>query len=141
MDYRRDRVKELLLKGNSHEEISKALRISQPTVSRDIEYIHEGLRKKVDVKTIEDIIGHYYMTLLQLDQLTGSLWRIVMNSRTKDYNKLRALKQLEECSTQRLLLVDRAVNDAVLPYINEQLEYLKKRELDLKIRERDLKLP
>ncbi|MGH9984914.1 MAG: hypothetical protein ACRD8W_13265, partial [Nitrososphaeraceae archaeon] len=80
MDYRRDRVKELLLKGISQDEISKALRISQPTVSRDIEFIHEGLRKKVDVKTIEDIIGHYYMTLLQLDQLTGSLWRIVMNS-------------------------------------------------------------
>lgn len=39
-----------------------------------------------------------------------------MNSKRKDCDKLRALKQLEECSTQRLLLIDRAVNDAVSAY-------------------------
>lgn len=137
MDYRRDRIKQLLVKGYSQEEISKALRISQPTVSRDLEYINDGLRKKIDIKTVEDVISHYYMTLLQLDELTGCLWRIIMNSKTKDYDKLRAMKQLEECSTQRLLLVDRAVNDAVLPYISNQLEYLNKKELYLKTRERD----
>jgi hypothetical protein len=138
MDYRRDRVKELLMKGFSPEEISKTLRISQPTISRDLEYIQDGLRKKIDAKTIEDIISHYYMALLELDQLTGHLWRIVINTKTKDYDKLRALKQLLECSSQRLLLVDRAVNDAVIPYIHKQLKYLNEKELALKARERDL---
>lgn len=138
MDYRRDKVKELLLKGYPQDEISKVLRISQPTVSRDIEYIHEGLRKRVDVKTIEDIISHYYMALLELDQLAGHLWRIVLNSKTKDYDKLRAMKQLGECSTQRLLLVDRAVHDAVLPFISKRLEDLNEKDRSLKSRERDL---
>ncbi|MGC1135181.1 MAG: hypothetical protein WA941_20300 [Nitrososphaeraceae archaeon] len=138
MDHRIDRVKELLIKGYSQEQISKTLRISQPTVSRDLEYIHDGLRKRIDVKTIEDIISHYYMAFLELDQLTKYLWRIVINTKTKDYDKLRALKQLEECSSQRLMLIDRAVNDAVLPYISKQLEYLNKKDLALKSRVKDL---
>lgn len=138
MDYRGDRVKELMLKGYSQYEISQTLRISQPTVSRDLEDIHDGLKKKIDVKTIEDIISHYYMAFLELDQLTKNLWRIVINTRTKDYDKLRAIKQLQECSTQRLLLLDRAVNDAVLPYITTRLEYLNKKDLVLKSREKDL---
>ncbi|MGH9976194.1 MAG: hypothetical protein ACRD8Z_10230, partial [Nitrososphaeraceae archaeon] len=88
---------------------------------------------------IEDIISHYYMALLQLEQLSGSLWRIVINSKTKDYDRLRALKQIEECSSHRLLLLDRAVHDAVLPYIHEKLEYLNKKELNLKTQEKELK--
>ena len=57
------------MKGLSQEEISKTLRISQPTISRDLEYIQDGLRKKIDAKTIEDIISHYYMALLELDRI------------------------------------------------------------------------
>ena len=47
-------------------------------------------------------------------------------------------KQLLECSSQRLLLVDRAVNDAVLPYISEKLECMSKKDSALKTREREL---
>jgi predicted transcriptional regulator len=138
VDSRRDRVKELLVKGYSQEEISNTLRISQPTVSRDLQYINDGSRKKIDMRDVEDIVSHYSMIFLHLDQLTRSLWKIVNHPRTKDYAKLKAIKLLEECSLQRLLLADRAVHDAVIPYITKRIKEVNERDRTLKSRERDL---
>jgi predicted transcriptional regulator len=96
VDSRRDRVKELFVKGYSREEISNTIRISQPTVSRDLQYINDRSRKKIDARSIDDTASHYYMTLLGLDQLTKNLWKIIDNPKTKVYEKLKAIKQLEE---------------------------------------------
>jgi predicted transcriptional regulator len=138
VDSRRDRVKELLVKGYSQAEISNTIRISQPTVSRDLQYINDQSRKKIDMRYIEDIVSHYSMTFLHLDLLTRNLWKIVNHPKTKDYAKLKALEQLQECSLQRLLLADRAVHDAVIPYMTKRFEELNERDRALKSRERSL---
>ena len=40
IEWRRNKVCQLLLRGNTQSEISRTLDISQPTISRDIGYIH-----------------------------------------------------------------------------------------------------
>jgi DNA-binding NarL/FixJ family response regulator len=40
IEWRRNKVRQLLLRGNTQSEISRSLDISQPTISRDIDYIH-----------------------------------------------------------------------------------------------------
>ena len=39
IEWRRNKVRQLLLRGHSQSEISRTLHISQPTISRDIDYI------------------------------------------------------------------------------------------------------
>jgi DNA-binding NarL/FixJ family response regulator len=45
MVWRRNKVRELLTRGYSQYEIATTLRISQPTISRDIHYIQKELHK------------------------------------------------------------------------------------------------
>ena len=40
MEWRRNKVREMLTRGNTQSEISRTLDISQPTISRDIDFIH-----------------------------------------------------------------------------------------------------
>ena len=39
IEWRRNKVRQLLLRGNTQSEISRTLHISQPTILRDIDYI------------------------------------------------------------------------------------------------------
>jgi DNA-binding NarL/FixJ family response regulator len=41
IDWRRNKVRELLIRGYSQYEISNTLHISQPTISRDIDFIRK----------------------------------------------------------------------------------------------------
>ncbi len=45
IDWQRNKVRELLIRGYSQYEISNTLHISQPTISRDIPYIQKEIRK------------------------------------------------------------------------------------------------
>ena len=46
IDWRRNKVRELLIRGHNQFEISNTLRISQPTISRDIDYIQAEIQKR-----------------------------------------------------------------------------------------------
>ncbi|MGB0027274.1 MAG: HTH domain-containing protein, partial [Nitrososphaeraceae archaeon] len=54
LEWRRNKVQELLVKGNNHYEIANILHVSRPTITRDIEYLRQqaksNIRKYIDEK-------------------------------------------------------------------------------------------
>jgi DNA-binding NarL/FixJ family response regulator len=48
MAWRRNKVKELLARGYHQYDIANTLHISQPTISRDIQYIQSEMRKSAE---------------------------------------------------------------------------------------------
>ena len=80
----------------------------------------------------------YHLEFVGIDQMTRSLWEIVDNPKSKFNEKLKAIKLLKECSLEKLLMINNIANDAILPYIDKQMEELNKRDLDLSVRERKL---
>jgi DNA-binding NarL/FixJ family response regulator len=48
MTWRRNKVRELLVRGYHQDEIANTLHISQPTISRDIHYIQMEMRKSAE---------------------------------------------------------------------------------------------
>ena len=67
IDWRRNRVRELIIRGYSQYEISNILHISQPTISRDIHYIQREIRKSAENYS-EHLFEIYRNTMLGLDE-------------------------------------------------------------------------
>ena len=56
IDWRRNKVRELLIRGYSQYEISNTLHISQPTISRDIDFIRNQVIVLQKRKTLPTVI-------------------------------------------------------------------------------------
>jgi hypothetical protein len=93
VQWRQNKVRELLAKGYSQKEISSILHISQPTVSRDILFIKTNYQKDYDANyTKTKFAEDYFMTELSFDEVKKNLWQIVDNKKTKDRDKIQSLK-------------------------------------------------
>jgi predicted transcriptional regulator len=80
IDWRRNKVRELLIRGYSQYEMSNTLHLSQPTISRDIDFIRNPTNNAVKTK---DVIRLYYYELQNgldgIQELMKSLWIFIDN--------------------------------------------------------------
>jgi predicted transcriptional regulator len=102
--WRRNKVKELLARGYRQYDIANTLRISQPTISRDIHYIQAEMRKSA-----ENYGKHnfevYRNNLLGLDEMIKKLWTIVDSPKTGSKEKIKAIVLIGEYYRERLQLI------------------------------------
>jgi hypothetical protein len=82
------------------------------------------VRKKLDENDVIDLIHKCHLTFLGIEQMTRALWETVDNPKSKTNEKLKALILLKECSLEQLLMINNIANDAILPYIDKQMEEL-----------------
>jgi predicted transcriptional regulator len=103
-DWRRNKVRELLIRGYSQYEISNTLHISQPTISRDIHYIQKEIRKSAE-NYGEHLFEIYRNTMLGLDETIKKLWVTIDSPRTNAKERIKAIALLKECYKERLDLI------------------------------------
>jgi hypothetical protein len=95
-----------LAKGYSQKEISSTLLISQATVSRDISFIKSDYQKEFSLNnTNTKFAEDYFMAQLTIDEIKKNLWEIVDEKKTKDRDKIEALKQLADITIESLELI------------------------------------
>ena len=74
VQWRQNRVRELLTRGYSQKEISSILYISQPTVSRDISFIKSDYQKEFDTNnTKAKFAEDYCMAQMSFDEIRKKL--------------------------------------------------------------------
>jgi predicted transcriptional regulator len=104
MAWRRNKVKELLARGYHQYDIANNLRISQPTISRDIHYIQKQMRKNA-----ENYDKHrfeiYRNNLMGLDEMVKKLWTIADSPKTNSKEKIKAIVLIGEYYRERLQLI------------------------------------
>jgi predicted transcriptional regulator len=108
MDWHRNKVRELLIRGYSQYEISNILHISQPTISRDIDFIRNR-SSSTAAKT--KYLGHIYYYELQngldgIQELMKNLWLIIDNPNIGVKEKMKAIKLVLYCYNMRFSLID-----------------------------------
>ncbi len=90
IEYRRQKVGELLVQGLSQYDIAAELRVSQPTVSRDVEYFEvvasQDLQKHIDRKMP---LAHI-QAMQGIEQVIKSGWQVVKEAKNQ-YIKVHAL--------------------------------------------------
>ena len=74
LNWRRNKVNELSVKGISQAEISRMLQISEPTISRDIEYLREVAKETIK-NHIHDKLPYEYSKCIQgLEEIIKEAW-------------------------------------------------------------------
>jgi predicted transcriptional regulator len=101
---RRNKVREMLTRGYSQYEIANTLRISQPTISRDIHYIQNDLHKSKE-NYGERLFEVYQNSLLGLDELIKKLWIIVDSSKTDEKEKMKAINLIMQCYKEKFEMI------------------------------------
>jgi hypothetical protein len=107
IDWRRNKVRELLIRGYSQYEISNTLHISQPTISRDINLIRNPANNAVKTKDLSHL--YYYELQNGLDgvgELMKNLWLLIDNPKIEVKEKMKAIKLILYCYRMRFSLID-----------------------------------
>jgi predicted transcriptional regulator len=135
IEWRQDMVRQLLLRGYSQSEITRQLHISQPTISRDIEYVRAHFSS--DPKYYGNRIFTEYVNLsLATDEMLQNLWKLVDDSRISVKHRLKAMALMKEYLKFKsdLLVVDHVAID-----LKEYGEKARSKEDELVERENKLR--
>jgi predicted transcriptional regulator len=112
--WRRAKVMELSSQGYSQVEISKTLQISEPTISRDMDYLRSQSKQKIRKYIDETLPEEYEKCLVGITSILKEAWTTSQNTGNKR-EKIHALSLAKECYSMKLELLTNAtvVDDAI----------------------------
>jgi predicted transcriptional regulator len=135
IDLRRNKMRKLLIRGYSRYEISNNLHISQPTVSRDIDFIRN--QSSSAAKTKDTAYRYYHEQQNGLDgvkELMKNLWLIIDNPKIEAKEKIKAMNLMLHCYYTRFKLVE---SEVLVKDFYEQAKKVKSDE-DVRIKEQEI---
>lgn len=134
VEWRANKVKQVLIEGHSQLEISRIMQISQPTVSRDIASIKNEC--KIHSKNTLDLTMLKHMRVYTtMNAIIRNYFRIVHDERVNIRNKLRAMAKLREFIRSEMKLIDFGM---AVSEVYEKQEQLRRKEEELDTREQEL---
>jgi predicted DNA-binding transcriptional regulator YafY len=95
----------LLSKGLTQLEIAQEIGVDQSTISRDLQYLKQEAKKKIEKYLNEDILFEYLRYIAGSNEVTRHLWEIVQSPRTATKDKTNALSLLTQSYNKRLELL------------------------------------
>jgi hypothetical protein len=114
VEWRRNKVLELLSKGDSQSEIAKTLQVDLSIISRDVYFLRQQAKDNIKKYIDERLPEEYDKCLVGLNAITKEAWNTAQN--TEDgREKIQALSLAKECYSMKLELLTNAtvVNDAI----------------------------
>lgn len=106
IDWRRDKVLELSVKGHNQTDISKILRIHKSTISRDIEYLRTLAKENIKQHIEERLPYEYEQCLQGITQIIQQAWTISENARDEEKReKLQSLSLAKDCYSIKMDLL------------------------------------
>ena len=114
IQWRRSKVLELSSHGHNQTEIADILKISEPTVSRDLSYLKNQAKSNITRYIDEKLPNEYEKCLVGLTSILKEAWTTAANTEDKR-EKIQALLLAKECYSMKLDLLTNAtvVNDAI----------------------------
>ena len=120
VELRRNTVQSMVIRGKTQWEIAEHLGVSQPTVSRDIQWIRSVAKKELKVAVEKKIPEEYHRYMVSLDEVSRHAWDIALSS--YDKTRLDALNFVLECSKHRM---DAIMNPPVLTKSSTRVKQFK----------------
>jgi hypothetical protein len=74
IEWHRNKVQELLVKGYNHYEIASTLKISRPTITKDIQYLRQCAKQNIKRYINERLLEEYEKCLLGLTAILREAW-------------------------------------------------------------------
>jgi predicted transcriptional regulator len=136
IEWRRNKVRDLLIRGYSQTEISDILHISQPTISRDINRIYQD-RKKRQQRFGNEFFLNLQNTLAGLTEIIKKSWTIVDDPQADQKERMKAMSIILQCYDKRLDLLN---SEPTVDAVREYIERVKKAEKEISKREKALQV-
>ncbi|MGH9964810.1 MAG: hypothetical protein ACRD5E_08290 [Nitrososphaeraceae archaeon] len=136
INWRRMKIRELCIRGYSQFEISSTLQISQPSVSRDLQFIRYLAVTRNKKEFGKRLFFEQLNTLDGLGELMKNLWRTIDDPRVQVKERTKAMKLILECYKIRFQLID---SEPFVKDFYQHGEQIKTMEQDISRRERALK--
>jgi transcriptional regulator with XRE-family HTH domain len=102
---RLSKVISLFSKGLTQSEIAQELDVDQSTISRDLQFLKQEAKRKIEKYLNEDILFEYLRYIAGSNEVTKHLWEIVQNQKTLTKDKTNALSLLMQFYNKRLELL------------------------------------
>ena len=135
LEWRRNKVQDLLVKGNNHYEIANILQVSRPTITRDIEYLRQQAKSNIKKYIDEKLPDEYEKCLVGLNSILKEAWNTAANTEDKR-EKIQALSLAKECYGMKLeLLTNATVVDDAIRFVSEKQQHFSSKEIILKSNE------
>jgi predicted transcriptional regulator len=134
IEWRRSKVKDLVIRGHSQYEISNILHISQPTISRDINNIYQHSKKR-QRNSVNESYFELKNTLAGLTELVKKSRTIVDESKAGNKEKIKAMSLILQCYNKRIELLN---FENQFDKYKEYFDSVKKAEKDINRREKAL---
>ena len=99
---RLSKIISLYSKGLTQAEIAQDLDVDQSTVSRDLQFIKQEAKKKIETYLNEDILFEYLRYIAGSNEVTRKLWEMVQDERIATKDKMHALSLLTQSYNKRL---------------------------------------
>jgi predicted transcriptional regulator len=126
VELRRHTVQSMLIRGNTQWEIAEYLSVSQPTVSRDIQWLRSVAKKELKDKLEKKFPEEYQRYLVSIDEVLRNTWEIALSAYDEKV-RLDALQFVINCSKHKM---DVIMNPPVLKSNNTVKPFQRKRRFD-----------
>ena len=121
------KIRELCIRGYSQFEISSTLQISQPSVSRDLQF----MRNEALTKNRKELGKRLFFEQLNIidgvGELMKNLWKTIDDPRVQVKERTKAMKLMLECYNTRFQIIDSQIAT------KEFMEYTEKVKTDEQI--------
>jgi hypothetical protein len=111
------------------------LHISQPTISRDIDFIRNQTSSASKKDLAQRMSYEQQNGLDGIEELMKNLWSIIDNPKTEVKEKMKAMNLMMQCHILRLKLVD---SEAFIKQCDDQADKVKRDEETNTLREQEV---
>jgi hypothetical protein len=120
VEWRRNKVLELLSKGDSQSEIAKTLQVDLSIISRDVCFLRQQSKSNIKRYIDERLPEEYEKCLVGLNAITKEAWNTAANTEDKR-EKIQALSLAKECYSMKLdLLTNATVVDDAIRFVSQK---------------------
>src|SRR6266480_6438745 len=120
IEWRRNKVQELLVKGYNHYEIASTLQISRPTITRDIQYLSQQAKHSIKKYIDEKLPEEYEKCLVGLTAILREAWNTSQQAEDRR-EKIQALSLAKDCYSMKLdLLTNATVVDDSIRFVSQR---------------------
>lgn len=117
LEWRRSKIVELRSRGLNQLEISHELRVSQASISSDMQYLRSQAKQNIKEYTTDHLPEQYQICLYALDTVLKNAF-VIMTKSEDDHDKLQALQLFKDTHIEKLsLLSDADTIDHALNFI------------------------
>ena len=119
LEWRRNRIVELYSEGRNQSQIAQILKISQPTVFRDLQYQRRQSRNKVKTYLDEYVPFEHNTCQVEINKILRKAWDIINDDDSSENAVFKALSLAKDCYiVKNDLLGDKTVIERVIEFVS-----------------------